>query len=127
LIGIICPRRNELSILSDALSQSDLDRVVAYQHSDDGPIRFSDTTRICLCTVHGAKGLEFRAAHIAGAEFFKKFREPQRRMAYTAITRAKTALTVYHAANLTPSLTGALAAANPPPSPPDFDSLFEDA
>ena len=66
LIGVICPRRNELSILSDAFSESDLDGVVAYQHSDDGPIRFSDTTRICICTVHGAKGLSFARCILLG-------------------------------------------------------------
>lgn len=69
------------------------------QSSTERYVSFSEDKQIIICTLHAAKGLEFRALHIAGFEFIKKFQK-QRNMAFTAVTRVKTSLSVYHAGDL---------------------------
>jgi ATP-dependent exoDNAse (exonuclease V) alpha subunit len=44
-------------------------------------------------TVHSAKGSEFRAVHLLEGEAFKPH---NRELAFTAATRAKTEVSVYH-------------------------------
>jgi ATP-dependent exoDNAse (exonuclease V) alpha subunit len=44
-------------------------------------------------TVASAKGSEFRAVHLLGAD---TYRTNQRELAFTAVTRAKTEVALYH-------------------------------
>ncbi len=125
LIGVMCPRHNELSILHDAFAGTELDGVVVYQSAEEGYLPFDENTRICVCTLHSAKGLEFRASHIAGMEWVKRFRQLQRHMTYTGITRAKTILDVYHTDTLPPHIESAFSAIDPK-EPPSFDDLFKE-
>ena len=62
---------------------------------------------IVITTFHAAKGLEFRALHLVGCCQLKKFHN-NRQMAFTAVTRAKTSLAVYHSEDLHSYLESAL-------------------
>jgi superfamily I DNA/RNA helicase len=124
LIGVLCPRRSELASVERAFAASDLAPLVTSQLADDGHLSFTENTRICVCTLHSAKGLEFRATHLAGCEYVKNFRDRQRKMAYTGVTRGKTALTIYNENGLPQFFEGALAATAPRPQPPSVEDLF---
>jgi superfamily I DNA/RNA helicase len=58
---------------------------------------FGPDSLVRVMTVASAKGSEFRAVHILGAE---TFRTNRRELAFTAVTRAKTEVTLYHVAAL---------------------------
>ena len=60
---------------------------------------FPPDKQVLVSTFHAAKGLEFRALHLAACDERKSFGN-NRRMAFTAVTRAKTALSVYHCDDL---------------------------
>src|ERR1700730_18454828 len=64
---------------------------------------------LIVTTVHGAKGLEFRALHLLGMDRIVKF-PSQKRMSYTAVTRCKTSLRIYHKSGLPGYLEKGLAA-----------------
>jgi superfamily I DNA/RNA helicase len=123
MLGVICPLRKDLKAIRASFTGTDLESQLVYQNSDEGYVPFNPDTRICLCTVHGAKGLEFRAAHLAGTDGLSKFRDRQRRMAYTAVTRAKTSLSIYDSGKLPAYVEGALAAIAPR-SKPKLEDLF---
>ena len=77
---------------------------------------FGPNSRIRVMTVHSAKGSESRAVHILGAEAFNA---NNRELAFTAVTRAKTEVMLYH--------VDALASHMVPPNgnlPTDLDKLF---
>lgn len=97
LIGVLTPRTPDLATIATILRRSNISRVllVQPQHGDDDEFLVSEHTRVCLCTVHGAKGLEFRAVHFVSIEKCKAHRERQWNVAYTGITRAKTSLSLY--------------------------------
>lgn len=128
LIGILCPRKQELSEINRRLQQTDIAEHVQFQSSDQGYTSLDESKRVVCVTLHGAKGLEFRTVHLLSADLITRFRH-QKRMAYTAITRAKTALTVYHERGLPGYLAKALAALKPQPVGPDSDlsGLFRGA
>lgn len=73
---------------------------------------FDPTLPIWVSTVHSSKGLEFRCAHVVAADLFAEFHEHERRVAFTAVTRAKTALAIYHDQPLHPFFASALAKKN---------------
>ncbi len=125
LIGVLCPRHDELAALRASFGDSDLDPITVYQDADENYVAFRTDARICVCTLHSAKGLEFRAVHIVGAEHIKVFRRSQHRVAFTGGTRAKTALAFYHSRPLPSYLEGAIAAAAPPVPPATIEELFE--
>jgi hypothetical protein len=70
-----------------------------------------------------AKGLEFRALHIAGFEFVKNFRK-QRNMSFTGVTRAKTSLSVYYSNGLPGYFEQSYVNMNRPPEIPELEELF---
>lgn len=122
-IGILCPRNEELAKVAER-AKSDLalkDKIIHL--ADDDCAAVSEPGRsVWLCTTHSAKGLEFRALHILGAEYFKRF-PTQRNLTYVSVTRAKTSLSIYHTAALAGYLESALA---PPKKAPSVDDLFEE-
>lgn len=93
MLGILCPRVEAIHELRDLFEDTDLKDKVAY-HVGDGQVDFGSGAPIHVMSVHGSKGAEFRAVHIYRAEDFK-FPLHHRELAYTAITRAKTALNAY--------------------------------
>lgn len=95
MIGCICARHEELQIVWDILRQSDLsDRTQLQVYGEYST--FDSSRRVLVTTMHSAKGLEFRALHVFGADQIVKHKKSHQRLAYTAVTRAKTSLAIYH-------------------------------
>ena len=124
LLGVIAPRREEMEYIGYKLMNSAIGASCVMQKSNDY-VSFGPQTLVCVCTVHAAKGLEFRTAHLVGGENLPSFWDKQKRIAYTAITRAKTSLTVYKVAPLPGYLEQAINEANPLPDLPDLEAVFK--
>jgi superfamily I DNA and RNA helicase len=122
LLGVISPKKDEMLRIWEHISKSPLQQGAVVQGGGEN-VSFDSNTRICVCTLHAAKGLEFRGLHIAGGEFLKKF-EYQRNMAFTAVTRAKTSLSLYYSDDLPGYLEQALDSLEPPPSLPELIDVF---
>ena len=122
LLGVICPKKEDVVRAWEAIKNSPLAAQAMLQLVGQYK-RFDPSTRICVCTLHAAKGLEFRALHIAGCDGFKKFPN-QRNLVYTAATRAKTSLSMYHSGDIPAFLEQALADMEPIRDLPDPKDLF---
>ena len=117
-LAILCPK-SVLRKVWENVSRSAIAPYALLQSSEDGYVPFE----VCVCSVHGAKGLEFRTVHLLDAENIGK--SPLRRnITYTAITRAKTSLGVYHSKPLPPYLDSALNVIRPPVATAKLDQLF---
>ncbi|GAB3789917.1 ATP-binding domain-containing protein [Dyella agri] len=92
VIGVLCPRRQELDEIYGYLMHSPLAGEVT-RCNEPG---FDPNCHIWLTTISSSKGLEFRAVHLAGLDFISSTGAGQRRLAFTAVTRAKTSLTLYY-------------------------------
>lgn len=92
ILGVMCPRREDLNIIAEELQNSPL----ASETTKCKEAGFDPAKHIWLSTISSAKGLEFRAAHIAGLDSISKTGGAQKRLMFTAITRAKTALSLYY-------------------------------
>jgi superfamily I DNA/RNA helicase len=123
LLGVVAPRRDDAEYIGQRLLASEIGALCIVQNDTDY-ISFGENTSVCVCSLHAAKGLEFRTVHLVGAEGFPSFRDRQKRMSYTAITRAKTSLNLYSVDPLPGYLAQAVYDANPQPDPPDLDAVF---
>ena len=121
LLGVMCPYREQRDKLYKLIETSSIGRFAVNQ-SDD-PI-FEPTKPIYVSTLHSSKGLEYRASHLAFVESIKEFAY-HNNMTYTAITRTKTALTVYSMGQLPGYLKQALNALEPRPNQPTVADLFK--
>jgi len=122
LLGVVCPTNDSVSHVWEAILSSPLAPLAVLQTAEEHSA-FDADKHICVSTLHGAKGLEVRAMHIAGCEFLKKFAY-QRNMAYTAVTRAKTSLSLYHSGDIPGYLEQALMSTQPTPDLPKIKQLF---
>lgn len=122
LIGIACPRREDAATMREALSGSKLKGKVL----DVGRLEdlFDTDRRIAICTMHEAKGLECRALHLPYVEHVKRMKAVQKKLAFTATTRAKTALVFYSIEPLPPYLEAARETVAPRKPPPRVADLF---
>jgi superfamily I DNA/RNA helicase len=120
-IGVFAGTKATISELKERFDATDLAGLVAY-HNGDGEASFSSDKRIHVMTLHGAKGTEFRAVHIFGAEELREFPLRRTKLAYTGITRAKTALNIFRTGATSRALENAFAEA----SHMDVDDLFEE-
>jgi superfamily I DNA/RNA helicase len=75
---------------------------------------FDPDAPICILTLHGCKGLEFRAVHWLFADDLAIYHGPEHY--YTVVTRAKTTLDI----SFTSSLPQELARSYAPPTPPQW-------
>jgi superfamily I DNA/RNA helicase len=123
LIGVMVPKRSDLSLVWKAISKSDIGGNAVLQSSDDGYNSLDGSKRVVVSTIHSAKGLEFRACHILCMDTITKF-PTQKKMAYTACTRAKTSLRIYCSGTLPSYLDHGLDALEPKPAEPVLDDLF---
>jgi superfamily I DNA/RNA helicase len=124
LIGILCPRQDELEGAWSVVSSSAIGAHCQIQRFMGGYTSFDPSKRVILTTIHGAKGLEFRALHLLGMDKITKFRT-QKRMSYTAVTRCKTSLRIYHETDLPGYFEKGLSAvAGVSPAKPTVDDLF---
>lgn len=108
-IGIICPRNEDVAAIAKALSHLGLDDSITICKEAG----FNPEAPVWLSTMTAAKGLEFRCVHIAGLDHLSKMGGVQKRLAYTAVTRAKTALSFYYENSIPPYLAGALNVVSP--------------
>lgn len=123
LVGIACPKNDDVKNVRAALEAvPQLSRHLL----DDGDVAnvFDPEQRICICTMHDAKGLEFRAMHLAFAEHVSRTGDTQKRLSFTSVTRAKTSLSVYHLRPLPGYLEQARDRNAPPKPPPNIGALF---
>lgn len=123
LLGVLVPRHKDLQQIWPLIEASHHGEVAFRQTATEGYGPFAADKRICVCTVHAAKGVEFRTVHLAACDALKKF-PTQRRLAYTGITRTKTALSIYHSSALPGYLEDALASLRPLPNLPNIDEVF---
>jgi DNA helicase IV len=123
MIGVLCPRVEDLDVVRALFAASALSEEIHVQRAG-AYSSFSPDRHVVLSTTMGAKGLEFRAAHILAADNLKRF-QTQRNLTYTAVTRTKTSLSVYHSANLAGYFEKGLGACEPlKPTEPTLDELF---
>lgn len=109
VIGVLVPYREDVEkVVQQLLHAPELVGQVTNAMSRD----FDPVLPIWVSTVHSSKGLEFRCVHVISADLFAGFREHERRVAFTAVTRAKAALTIYHNKPLHAFFASALAKPN---------------
>jgi superfamily I DNA/RNA helicase len=96
-IGVIGPFHKSLDKFMDAASDDPLLAPITVRQKSDEYHAYDDSSRVRVMTVHSAKGSEFRAVHLLQGEAFG---EHNRELAFTAVTRAKTEVSVYHIAPL---------------------------
>lgn len=125
LVGILCPRQNELNEVWQEIENAGLDQVAQLQQFAGGYAPFDPEKRVIVTTIHGAKGLEFRALHLLGMDFIKKFKT-QKNMSYTAVTRCKTSLRIYYENGIPGYIEKGLACLdNTVSEPPTVKDLFK--
>jgi superfamily I DNA/RNA helicase len=123
LIGMLCPRRSQVEILSDKLQGSEFAaRFVVHRGGEHG--MFEADKDIYIGTFHSGKGLEFRALHLVGCDKLRGM-SFARNLAFMAVTRAKTSLSVYHSAPLHGFFEGALMKLKPVPKVPTHKDVFK--
>ena len=115
-LGVICPRAADVRSIALSLGRTELGELLCVQDREAGYQTIQVDKPIWLSTIHGAKGLEFRALHFAAADTTTSARAGQKRLAYTAVTRAKTALSIYHDGHLPPYLDAAVQKFRPVPA-----------
>lgn len=121
LVGVLCPTNDIADRAWKVLLDSPFAGVSIRQGSGERGF-FGPDARVCVITIHSAKGLEFRAVHLVAAD--QIYPNLQLNLAYTAITRAKTALAIYHAGSLPGFLDAALRNELPPKRLPSLSELF---
>lgn len=124
LLGIICPRHEELAKIKEFMELSSLKELCIYQDNKSGYVPFDKDHPICVSTLHGAKGLEFRAIHIAACDTLRSFYRTNRNMIFTGTTRAKTSLSLYYSGDLYGYLESAIANLSPRKDMPKISEAF---
>ena len=108
-IGILFPKREQVTKFSAYLEAK--------------PIADAEDS-LWVDTVHSAKGLEFRAVHVGGAESLYRMGATQKRLIYTGLLRGKTSAHIYFSGRLPGYLDAALATLEPPRPAPRLKDLF---
>ena len=116
-LGVLAVRRETRDAVAQFLGETELGDSVGLQSENVDDRSFDPERRIVVSTLHSAKGTEFRCVHLVAADDFPYY---TREKAFTAVTRAKTTLDVYH---LGP-LEGALEAALATPAVPDLNRIL---
>ncbi|MCW2362458.1 MULTISPECIES: ATP-binding domain-containing protein [Sphingobium] len=123
MIGIFCPRVGDLDAVRTMLEASPISHELHVQRAG-AYSSFSPDRLVVLSTVMGAKGLEFRCVHMLASDKLKRF-PSQRNLTYTAVTRTKTSLSIYHEDNLSGYFEKGLSACRSVKlAPPTLDELF---
>lgn len=107
LVGVLFPKKEQVLTFRDAFESSGI-----------------PGDRVRIDTMHGAKGLEFRAVHLAGCEALYRMGATQKRLIYTSILRGKTAVAIYYSGNIPGYLESAIAQLSPPKPTPKLNDLF---
>lgn len=118
-IGILVPRTFMINELQDMFAKTTMAGSVAYHNDNSEEHSFQSGKLVHVLVLKSAKGTEFRAVHLYGLEELK-YPQNRRELLFTAITRAKTALTGYHTGNILKSVSSAFAKVQTPPSLADL-------
>jgi len=110
-IGVLFPKNEQRLAFEEALEAS----------SD-----FPGKDRVYVDTIHGAKGWEFRAVHVAGCEALYKMGPIQKRLAYTAVLRGRTSAAFYYTGSVPGYLESAVAKLEAPKPDPSLSALFDE-
>ncbi len=121
LLAVAAPRIADREFLRERLEASELSPFVL-PHRESG----SDdpNQRIYIAHLYEIKGLEFRTIHLGLMQHLHKLRENQKRIAYTAITRAKTTVSIYFTGKIPGYLEQARVVIEPPKPKPPIEDLF---
>jgi superfamily I DNA/RNA helicase len=92
-IGVLFTTRDMRDRFWDQLSKDVRLLPISIRQQEDNYQAFGPNSLIRVMTVASAKGSEFRAVHLLGAD---TYRTNQRELAFTAVTRAKTEVALYH-------------------------------
>ncbi len=122
-IGVLVPRNNELDEVWSLLQDYSIATSCVLQSRNSGYKAFSEESAVVVGTIHGTKGMEFRACHVLGLNFIKNFRA-QKNMAFTSTTRPKTSLRLYYNNNIPGYLEKGIFSIEPKPPLPGIEELF---
>ena len=123
LLGILCPKNKELDRVFGRYLQTDLAPLCMKQGGGDHSA-FDDTKTIHVGNLRSREeGVEFRTVHLAYAESLKDF-SYGRNIAFTAVTRAKTSLSIYHIGPIPGYLRQAFTELQPLPKLPTVKDLL---
>jgi superfamily I DNA and RNA helicase len=119
-IGVFVPTNAYIEKIRQRLLDSGIGPLIGFHENGLGSTReFDENKQIFVMTIHSAKGTEFRAVHILGAEALRG-NTGSRKVVFTAITRAKTSLSVYYSGRV----AGFIASAFAKPATPKIGELF---
>lgn len=118
-IGIFCGKKDSCVELRERFNGTDIAAQVCV-HGVDELAGFDLSIPIHVLTIHSAKGTEFRAVHLFGTEELANFPLSRRKLGFTAITRAKTALNAYRTGETNKPLENAFSE----PNHFELDELF---
>lgn len=118
-IGIVCGTREALADVKARFASTSLADKIAV-HGLDADSSFHGERPIHALTIHAAKGTEFRAVHMFATEDLLTFPLNRTKLAYTAITRARTALNAYRTGETNVALENAFTE----PTHFDLDALL---
>jgi superfamily I DNA/RNA helicase len=118
---VLCPRNDELDQLTAGLTAAGLGDSVTRANIYG---EFDSSRPIWLSTLTAAKGLEFRAVHLAGLDHLSRMGSAQKRLTYTGVTRAKSALSVYWHRTIPGYLESALLSVSPAKKPVTKQNIF---
>ena len=110
-IGVIVARKDDRDVVFNHLSQDpslkNLVQIIRAREPDetDYDPALDPDRPICILTVKGCKGLEFRTVHWLFADKLSNYHKDEDY--YTVVTRAKTSIDVYYTTSLPAVLAGA--------------------
>lgn len=96
-IGVLGPSHNALDLFMEAVEADPVLSEITVRQKSNEYHAYDENSRIRVMTIHSAKGSEFRAVHLFDGQSFKAY---NRELAFTAVTRAKTEVYVYHTSPL---------------------------
>ncbi len=121
LLAVAAPRIADRDFLRARLESSELSHLILphRKSASDDP-----NQRIYIAHLREIKGLEFRVIHLGLMQHLRKLGVNQKRIAYTAITRAKTTVSIYFTGKVPGYLEQAQVAIEPPKPKPALEDLF---
>lgn len=121
LLAVVAPRIQDRDFLREKLEASELSEMIL-PHRNTGSDNPNE--RIYIAHLTEIKGLEFRTIHLALMQNISKLGKNQKRIAYTAITRGKTTVSLYFTGKIPGYLEQAQVAVEPPKPAPPLEDLF---
>ena len=121
ILAVVGPRIRDRDFLRGELEASALAPLILPPRSSGSA---DPDQRIYIAHLTEIKGLEFRTIHLGLMQNLSRLGENQKRIAYTAITRAKTTVSVYFTGKIPGYLEQAQVAVEPPKPKPSLEDLF---